>query len=666
MNDGIGLMSRSLGHMITKELGLDLMPSGFQGRLGGAKGFWIVHSLDDRELWIDVYPSQAKWNCDYEDPGLRTFEVKEAAQPLAQGALNSQFIPILEDRALDRVRMRNKMATLAQRTVKNTLEEFVKATDSPELLYSLAHKIDSFRREGDLQGHTSFLAGLPNSDSEAVKFLVDGGFDVKSSPFLQKLVEKMAKHTCRSLRNKIRIQVPRSTYAFMVVDFSGVLEEGEVHMAFSTPFITDGETTNELHGHDVLVARNPAHFPSDIQRVKVVYNLGLRHLKDVIVFSRKGDVPLAQLLSGGDYDGDKAWVCWDHEIVENFVKTPVPERKEQFERLLYGEGYLHKSTQTLQEMLSECGKDSHDGAFELIARSFIFNMRPNLVGMCTSTKDRVCYQANSISGDDAILLSTLAGELVDQAKQGITFTQEAFRRLCVKHIKARTGYNHPPQYKGEVFWGKHPATHILDWLKFSVVQPAINEELNGFMTSLPSSNGSMNLHDPHLTYHYREVQHLANVSKVYSLLQSALERELRALYDLWKNTVPGTSGIEFRNRVEIVHQKWLAIRPPDACLEDKILQTQLFGARGDCPDSHSLWGKVKASATYTMFFDRPSFPFRIAGRQLQAIKAERCTTLHNGGGVAPVSVVPWMYMIHRPNNKLINEMVARNSAAECA
>ena len=43
----------------------------------------------------------------------------------------------------------------------------------------------------------------------------------------------------------------------------------------------------------------------DQQKVHAVVNPKLSRLKDVIVFSTKGSTPLADILSGGDYDGDK-------------------------------------------------------------------------------------------------------------------------------------------------------------------------------------------------------------------------------------------------------------------------------------------------------------------------------------------------------------------------
>lgn len=61
----------------------------------------------------------------------------------------------------------------------------------------------------------------------------------------------------------MNIGIVKSTYAFMIADPLAVLEEGEVHVGFSTPF----EHETMLHDTNLLVARLPAALPSDIQKV---------------------------------------------------------------------------------------------------------------------------------------------------------------------------------------------------------------------------------------------------------------------------------------------------------------------------------------------------------------------------------------------------------------
>lgn len=65
------------------------------------------------------------------------------------------------------------------------------------------------------------------------------------------------------------IGLGRLTYAFIIADPLPIFEENEVHLGFSTSFRVPKSKFDEtmLHDMDVLVARLPAHFPSDIQKV---------------------------------------------------------------------------------------------------------------------------------------------------------------------------------------------------------------------------------------------------------------------------------------------------------------------------------------------------------------------------------------------------------------
>lgn len=68
----------------------------------------------------------------------------------------------------------------------------------------------------------------------------------------------------------MNIGLGRSTNAYMIADPLAVLEEGEIHLSFSSVFrdTKSGFDETMLHGFDVLVARLPAHLPSDIQKVR--------------------------------------------------------------------------------------------------------------------------------------------------------------------------------------------------------------------------------------------------------------------------------------------------------------------------------------------------------------------------------------------------------------
>lgn len=152
-----------------------------------------------------------------------------------------------------------------------------------------------------------YKAGLPVATEERLNMLLDAGFEPKKLHFMKDLAFKAFENKCTDLQTQLNITVGRSTYAYMVPDFSGVLEPDEVFIDFSS-FVDNvsGFAGTLLNGVDVLVARSPTHYASDIQRVKAVFEIELIGLKDVIVFSTKGNPSLAHKLSGGDYDGDIA------------------------------------------------------------------------------------------------------------------------------------------------------------------------------------------------------------------------------------------------------------------------------------------------------------------------------------------------------------------------
>lgn len=71
----------------------------------------------------------------------------------------------------------------------------------------------------------------------------------------------------------MNIGLGRSTYAYMIADPLAILEEDEIHFGFSSVFHDpdSGFDQSILHNIDVLVARIPAHLPSDIQKVTVFF-----------------------------------------------------------------------------------------------------------------------------------------------------------------------------------------------------------------------------------------------------------------------------------------------------------------------------------------------------------------------------------------------------------
>lgn len=83
-------------------------------------------------------------------------------------------------------------------------------------------------------------------------------------------VKKVIDQYCKDLKTKLRIKIPSSTTLLCVADPTHTLKEGEVSLRFSKG-ILDPKTMRRstVITGDVLVARNPAHLPSDIQKVSI-------------------------------------------------------------------------------------------------------------------------------------------------------------------------------------------------------------------------------------------------------------------------------------------------------------------------------------------------------------------------------------------------------------
>ena len=668
MNDGIGRLSLSIARKVQAELGLSDMPSAVQGRMGSAKGMWIV-DVNDRgtEDWIETYPSQRKWNCDQTDPFHRTLEVHNASHELRSASLNLQFLPVLEDRAEGAwKKMRDAIGRLM---ADNLHEELDSLKSSMGLSLGFRQWVQSngssSRAERLQHQQVPFLGGLPKRTEETMNFLLDGGFNPKEQKYLQDLAFTMQRQKCDLLKTKLNIRVGRSAYIYMVVDFWGILEENEVHVAFSTKFQDPQGKFSDvlLHDVDVLVARSPAHLPSDIQKVKAVFKPELRALKDVIVFSAKGNTPLADKLSGGDYDGDQAWVCWDPDIVDNFRNAEVPDPPDLSQ-------FLRKDKTTFGELAQrQHPHNLSDAVGEMIERSFEFNMGQSLLGQCTNYKEKLCYSTGTVRDRASVFLSTLLGNLVDQPKQGIIFGTADWDRLR-KDLGIRSQLD-DPAYKFDNWTSRREPTHIVDHLKFSVVKKTIDLELEAFYKELNSA--TVTAYDEDLVKPFEHFYESTKSSSSCARLLEGLKSSLGEVFALWgevmgKDKDKDRDGNEstFAQRVTAVYDKWQTIMPKFGGRETRsrtdskvvsLLLEAWLGSDGEYSHELSSWSLLKASMTFKLYHaKRLRFVWQIAGRQLQFIKAMVCSS--RSGGQVPTPVVPLMYAGLAVDKRFVAQYVA--------
>ena len=485
MNDGCALMSRSLAISIADRLGIATTPSCFQGRIAGAKGVWMVARDDnefkagDRDYWIQIsrdsqlkigpHPCERKIRLDEEQ---LTFEVVSWSRPLHPANLNMQLLMILQHGGV----RKDHLEDLIESEISQFYEEFKdivmrgSSVACRKWLQIVGYDESAKKRK------TRRIDGFPASRMEQAILLLECGFLPLQLPYLTFLFDSFLKQQL-SLLDELKIRISQSTYAYCIADPYGVLKENEIHFAFSKSWEEHGYYGAELDAVDVLVGRLPAHKPSDVQRRRAVYKKELRHFRDVMVFPTTGDIPLASMLSGGDYDGDEPWICWDPDIVNAFHNTEFRKEDATPASEL---GLVNHSTPMARY-------DRPDGFNDFLAKMFGFSSIPSQLGLCTVQHEKLCYAKNAIDSPQALKLADLLGNLVDAPKAGLELTSTRW-----KELRNELGLNglHEPAYKAtaksfdndsresfiESFIESYPPQqrpnmdNIIDYLRFKVIE----------------------------------------------------------------------------------------------------------------------------------------------------------------------------------------------------
>jgi hypothetical protein len=187
------------------------------------------------------------------------------------------------------------------------------------LLHALGISTETLLRKQ--QQHLDFLSHVSSGDSGAAfrflsycdridlveKLLLEGIGSVCSTlgGLVRKEYEKMLNKRCEQ---RCRILIPKSRLLFGVCDPTSKTgqpskpKEGECFLRITH----DGDgVARTIVNTEVMVTRNPCLHPGDLQKFKAVDVPEFFDLVDCIVFSTRGKRPSADLMSGGDLDGDK-------------------------------------------------------------------------------------------------------------------------------------------------------------------------------------------------------------------------------------------------------------------------------------------------------------------------------------------------------------------------
>lgn len=639
MTDGCALMSIGLGIAIAQSLGLDQVPSAYQGRISGAKGVWLVdkrntfaHELHGRNFWIQITPSQLKIQPHPRErdcvDAIRTFEVSDYSKTLRPSSLNIQLLNVLYNRGVD-------PRVLSKRLQSFTAEYFDELCgsierDDPLLTHAWLQKYHSGNQQrADFQ----FVGGRPIAKIDQIKTYLDVGFSVREHRGLHDLVSETLRGYLDEYVEKIRIDLPRSTNAFMVPDVWGILEEGEVQVCLGQAW-TDPETGLEctfVADVEGLVARNPANHPADVQRVKFAHYPQLASYSNVIFFSTKGKRPLADYLSGGDYDGDQAFICWDPEIVEgfrNFASGPPDHIK------IEDVGLVRCSFQL--DMVFKEG--INEGTIKDYLRGCVaFALQPSSVGTVTNVHAAFVYRQSkrlglmggreALESNGAVTLAALAAYLVDALKQGYRLPPNSWlalkRQVCGPFELPKPAYQEPEKDIPDNF----ESDNIIDHLRFKVARRQKQALLNRWWEltrSWPLGPDSALLQAFRAWDKKVDEERSGKSDKVYQQIFLRLKEDLDIILHLWKLSArpkPGRDAAGTIKAIGEVYDSYQQVKP----LQVAGKESHEFYRTLDLAQQMGvdLWAQVRASYLYKRFqYSSPKFVWSMAGLDLCQMKAK--------------------------------------------
>jgi hypothetical protein len=631
MNDGCALISVAAAQEIWKRYreamgirGAQALPSAFQGRIGGAKGMWMVSgetfSRDPKNLqvWIQINNSQLKFNPHEEDlldnafdPLRLTFEVTNYSTAPCPSELHISFIPILVDRGVPRDAIAKMMTTRLDADRAELLDALVDSTR----LYDWLHR-NGTKSSGDV----AWQGALPVALEEKIKFMLEAGFLPTKTAYLANAVERFVQSKQVTKESKLRTPLGKSTYLFGIADPFGILKPGEVHVQFSSRFTDDLTEESYLHlkNMDILVARQPACRRSDIQKVHCVVHPDLEHLIDVIVFPSRGQYPLAGKLQGGDYDGDLFWLCWEPHLVDPFHNAPAPVQS--LSPSTYG---IKTDKRRLSEVMNSRDLGSVDG---LLQEAFVFKSNPSLLGIVTVFLEKQAYTENKVYSERLDQLCDLHDLLVDASKQGYTFSLADFslsQRGTAKPLdpayKAAMedcfkSSDVDPVEKSRKQNYHYRSDNVLDYLYFDIFRAHNTETVR----RLKNAHLNVDEKDNTLIFPCKTLEEMHNDVIDHELRK--LRGQLAVLYRHWNAGFHKFSTTESKNaHAEECYDTYQAINPTEPSpIEVKPWLDPICG-------SHDFsWKIIKASVLYDLypFQKKADFVFKMAGSELAEIKAK--------------------------------------------
>lgn len=470
---------------------------------------------------------------------------------------------------------------------------------------------------------------------EQIKYLLESGFSADQEPYLSDCLYRFIKKRQEWMESKLQVPLSRSTYVIGVADPLGVLEPGEVHMEFSTPFVADNILRfRSLKKMDILVSRQPACRRSDIQKVRAVQRPELSHLIDVVVFPTKGQFPLAGKLQGGDYDGDTFWLCWDQAIVKDFKNAPAP--LETPDPAAYG---IDKDSRKLSTIMDCNGaRGASPRVDKLLGEALDFRIAASLLGRVTNFAEKVAYMENRVQSARLDKLYDMHDLLVDAPKNGYKFTDADFRVFTREFLQGAEPKD--PAYKRAMKdcedndrkenegdqrerHYKHKRENVLDNLYFDIIRSHNTTTLKKVQQVLSNGGVANGGDDPDsipqdsiLQYPYLHLREQSSKAVIQSELDTLI-KSLKAVERKWLNILHANTKKRtwFSDAVEGCYSMYCSILPEH---DDPEIHPWVFPYKRP---QYSVWEEIRASTFYTVFPKRNKLVWYVAGKQLAELKA---------------------------------------------
>jgi hypothetical protein len=290
-------------------------------------------------------------------------------------------------------------------------EDGVSAEEAEDVedLSSAFSSLPSWAAAGDpgsfLTARHSLSAMAKSTAQRALHFLFAG--HAPDEPQLQKLLHMLQAVALTRLK-RLKFRLPNSAYLVGTPDPYGVLAGDEVFVYLP---LAEGEirTCATVHGCEVLVTRHPMHHPGDIRKLKAVSHPLLCALvgdssNPVIFFSTQGARSQADMMSGGDFDGDEYCVIYHQSIVQA-VRTVEPYNAADFPPVPLSKPRTLNATSTVRDEL---------GA-ELLG-SVLHYANSSMVGLYST--QWLAFADRNPSSAEARLCDHFARHALDAAKTG--------------------------------------------------------------------------------------------------------------------------------------------------------------------------------------------------------------------------------------------------------